>query len=272
MTYLLALATGLSNAAYAALNSLSGHSWYFDMLIALPMDNALVKAGPIGACFCYAWFADAEPAEAKRRRRVLIVTLLSVIFVIATTKTLSRDIFLPRPFVLSQPVFVIDDDRLVPAERLEYQVPLGGQNRGRYEELQRGDIVQNDLGSFPSDHAGLYITLALGIVFACRLAGFIALGWAVFVILLSRIATGMHSPLDIVAGATIGAGWLLACQFVFSRWLRRFADPVAGLSLRYHGLAAALLFLVLFEATNTLTNVEDLLWSTKEMVDRVRGA
>jgi len=272
MIYLLALVTGLSDAAYAALNALSGRSWYFDMLVALPMDNTLVKAGPIGACFCYAWFADAEPGEAKRRRRVLIVTLLSIFFVVATTKTMSREIFLPRPFVLSQPVFVIDDAQLVPAERLEYRVPLGGQNRDRHEELQRGEVVQNDLGSFPSDHAGLYVALALGIAFACRLAGFIALGWAVFVILLSRIVTGMHSPLDIVAGATIGAGWLLACQLVFSRWLRRIAEPIAGLSLRYQGLAAAVLFLVLFEATNTLTNVEGLLWSAKEMVDRVRGA
>ena len=41
--------------------------------------------------------------------------------------------------------------------------------------------------------------------------------------------------------------------------------------LRY-GLAAALLFLILFEATNTLTNVEDLLWWTKKVADRVRGA
>jgi undecaprenyl-diphosphatase len=272
MIYLLTLVTGFSDAAYAVLNALSGRSWYFDMLVALPMDNALVKAGPIGACFCYAWFADAEPGEAKRRRRVLIVTLLSVFFVVATTKTLSREIFLPRPFVLSQPVFVIDDEQLVPADRLEYRVPLGGQNSDRYEELRRGDVVQNDLGSFPSDHAGLYVTLALGILFACRLAGFIALGWTVFVILLSRIVTGMHSPLDIMAGAAIGAGWLLACQVVFSRWLSRLADPIAALSLRYHGLAAALLFLILFEATNTLANVEDLLWSTKEMVDRVRGA
>jgi membrane-associated phospholipid phosphatase len=272
MIYLLALVTGLSDSAYAALNALSGRSWYFDMLVALPMDNALVKAGPIGACFCYAWFADADPAEAKRRRRVLIVTLLAVFFVVATTKTLSREIFLPRPFVLSQAVFVIDDAQLVPAERLEYRVPLGGQNRDRYEELQRGDILQNDLGSFPSDHAGLYVALALGVVFACRLAGFIALAWAVFVVLLSRIVTGMHSPLDIVAGAAIGAGWLFACQAVFNRWLSRLADPVAGLSLRYHGLSAALLFLALFEATNTLTNVEDLLWWTKEVADRVRGA
>ena len=114
--------------------------------------------------------------------------------------------------------------------------------------------------------------MALGIVFACRLAGFIALGWAVFVILLSRIVTGMHSPLDIAAGSAIGAGWLIACQAVFNRWLSRLTEPVAGLSLRYQGLAAALLCLILFEATNTLTNVEDLLWWTKEGADRVRGA
>ncbi len=271
MTFLLSLATDLSNALYAALNALSGRSWYFDMLVALPMDNALVKAGPIGACFCYAWFAVAEPEETRRRRRILIVTLLSVFFVVATTKTMSREIFLPRPFVLSQSVFVIDDAQLEPAERLEYRAPLGGQNRDRYEDLKQGDVVQNDLGSFPSDHAGLYVALALGIVFACRLAGIIALGWTVFVILLSRIVTGMHSPLDILAGATIGAGWLLACQFIFGRWLRRLADSAAKLTLRFNGLAAALLFLILFEAANTLANVEDLLWSTKEMADRVRG-
>lgn len=272
MIDLLAFATGVSDAAYGALNALSGRSWYFDLLVALPMDNTLVKAGPVAACFTYAWFAAADEGETRRRRRVLIVTLLSLCFVLITTKALSKEIFLPRPFVLSQSVYLIEDSRLVPAERLDYRVPLGGENRARFERLQRGEIARNDLGSFPSDHAGFYVALALGIALVCRLAGMIALGWTIFVILLSRIVTGMHSPLDILAGAMIGATSLLACQLVAAHWLRRLVEPLAGLTIRYQGLSSALLFLLLFEATSTLTNVEDLLWWTKEVFDRVMGA
>lgn len=259
MTDLLQALMHASDAAFQALNALSGRSWAFDMLVSLPVDNYLVKAGPVGACFAYAWFANADPAETQRRRRILIATLLSMCVAVVATKTLSNAIVVPRPLVQSQSVYAMDGAQLVHAGRLDYRAPLAGETRDRFERLERGEVVQNDLVSFPSDHAGLYVAMALGVLLACRLAGLVALGWTIFAILLSRIITGMHSPLDIVTGAALGAASLFAAQLVFVRWFRGGATRLADLTIRHQGLSAALLFLTLFEVTSTLVNTQGLI-------------
>lgn len=262
----------LSDWLYLALNGLAGRSWLVDTLIALPVDNNLVKAGPIGACFVYAWWSGGGEAETRRRRATLLVTIASLLFVIATTTTLARQVFLPRPFVHAQQAWHLEQGRLVESDRLAYREPLNGQARTRYEAMKRGDVAQNDLVSFPSDHAGFYFALSLGIFLASRRAGAVALAWTLFAILLTRIVTGMHSPLDIAAGAGIGGAVLVSMQFL-ARWARRWAlEPLAGWTLRHEAMAAALLFFVAFESTNVLTNVRDLAGTGQEIVDHVAGS
>ena len=58
----------LSYWIYALLNGLAGRSWLLDTLITLPLDNNLVKAGPIGACFVYAWWSSRDEAEMAAAR------------------------------------------------------------------------------------------------------------------------------------------------------------------------------------------------------------
>jgi membrane-associated phospholipid phosphatase len=260
-----------SNSAYGALNALSGQSWTFDTLVALPIDNPLVKAGPLGALFAYAWYAVTGADEKLRRRRVLLGTLLSLCVVLGITKGLGAEVFLPRPFVLSQNVYVVEDGALAPAERLDYSVPLAGGSRDRFESLQRGEAVDNDLVSFPSDHAGFYTAFALGILLACRMAGLLALAWTFGVILLSRIITGMHSPLDIVAGASIGAAALLAVQWAWARLPKRLGNAAGNLTISYEGLSSALLFLALFEVVSTLVNARALAESARDVAGGVLG-
>src|SRR4051812_37619857 len=262
----------LSDWLYVALNGIVGRSWLLDTIISLPLDNALVKAGPIGACFVYAWWSGGDSADVRRRRSTLLVTVASLLFVMATTKTLGHQVFLPRPFVHAQQAWHLEEGKLVETPKLAYREPLNGQVRERTESLKRGDIEQNDLVSFPSDHAGFFVALALGIFLASRRAGAVALGWTVFAILLSRIVTGMHSPLDIVAGAGIGAAVLLAIQFAARRTRRWALEPLAGWTLRHEALAAALLFFVAFESANVLTNVRDLAGTGRDIVEHVTGA
>ena len=263
--------TGISDSLYLALNGLAGRSWLFDTLAALPMDNNLVKAAPIGACFMFAWFSGEDAAASRNRRASLIVTMLSLLFVMAATKAVSSQVFLPRPFILSQQTYHLDGDRLVESARLEHRAPLNGDNRERAADLARGDVVQNDLGSFPSDHAGFYVALALGIALACRRAGIAALAWTVIVILISRIVTGMHSPLDIAAGSLIGASVLLLFHSVFRRWGRRLTEPVAGWTIRHPALSSALLFLIVFEMANTLENARHIGGTAKDALERMAG-
>jgi membrane-associated phospholipid phosphatase len=261
----------LSDWLYLLLNGLAGRSWLLDTLISLPLDNNLVKAGPIGACLVYAWFSGGDEADTRRRRATLIVTVASLLFVLAGTKTIADGIFQPRPFVHAQQAWHLEDGMLVETVRLAYREPLNGGVHNHYRALKRGEIERNDLGSFPSDHAGFFLALSLGIFLASRRAGAVALAWTGAAILLPRIVTGMHSPLDIAAGAAIGAIVLLASQFVARRIGKWAIEPLAGWTLRHEAMAAALVFFVAFEATNVLTNVRDLAGTGEAIVEHVAG-
>jgi len=262
----------LSDWLYLLLNGLAGRSWMLDTIVSLPLDNNLVKAGPIGACFVYAWWSGRDETDTSRRRATLLVTIASLLLVMAATKTIADGYFQPRPFVHAQQAWHLEDGKLVETEKLAYREPLNGGVRNRYRALQRGEIEQNDLGSFPSDHAGFFFALSLGIFLASRRAGAIALAWTGAAILLPRIVTGMHSPLDIAVGAGIGAGVLLAVQFVARRTQQWALEPLAGWTLRHEALAAALLFFVAFESTNVLTNVRDLAGTGEAIVEHVAGS
>ncbi|MET1109937.1 MAG: phosphatase PAP2 family protein [Allosphingosinicella sp.] len=262
----------LSDWLYLLLNGLAGRSWLLDTLISLPLDNNLVKAGPIGACFVYAWWSGGGEADTRRRRATLLVTIASLLFVMASTKTIADGFFQPRPFVHAQQAWHLEEGKLVETEKLAYREPLNGGVSNRYRALKRGEIEQNDLGSFPSDHAGFFFALSLGIFLASRRAGAIALAWTGAAILLPRIVTGMHSPLDIAAGAAIGAIVLLAIQFVARRTQQWALEPLAGWTLRHEAMAAALLFFVAFESTNVLTNVRDLAGTGEAIVEHVAGS
>ncbi len=251
--------TNISDALFQLCNSIAGRSQLLDTLIALPMTNQLVKAAVIGGCFFAAWHGTQDEAITHRRRRILLITLIACVFVIATTKTLSKTVFLPRPFIQSQKAFHLEGEQLVESKRLAYRVPLDKDSQTDYQKLRDGDILPNDLGSFPSDHAGFYVTLAVGIWLASRWIGTLALAWTFLAILGSRVITGQHSPLDILAGAGIGIVILLLCQVVIGTGFRRWLEPLVHWTMRHTALSSALLFVALFEAANTLQNLRELL-------------
>ena len=261
------LAGGLVEASdrlYLMLNGLSGQSRLFDAAVSLIVDNNLVKAAPLAAAFVFAWY-HGEGTARLRARRVLIATLASLLLVLGAAKAISGGIFLPRPFALSQQTWHLEGDELVRAERLPYSVPNEGFSGGRYDRLRAGEIEENDLASFPSDHAAFYFALALGLFFANRRAGAFALAWTVVAICGSRIVTGAHSPLDIAAGIAIGAAGVGALQWLVARFARAPADAVAGWTLRWPGMSAALLFLAMFEVANTLETSRDAARVVKRM-------
>ncbi|MFN3389432.1 MAG: phosphatase PAP2 family protein, partial [Allosphingosinicella sp.] len=252
---------------YLALNGLSDRSWLFDSLVALAIDNNLVKAAPVAAAFVFAWYRRGT--ERRAARRALLATLASLLFVLAATKTVADAIFLPRPFIFSQPTYQMDEGRLVESPALPYRVPQEGFSHGRFERLKAGDIEENDLASYPSDHAAFFFALALGIFFASRRAGAFSLAWTLIVICGSRMITGTHSPLDIAAGIAIGGAIVAAAVLLAGRWLRRPLDAVAGWTLVRPGLGGALLFLALFEVANTLENARDGARAAKSIAERL---
>lgn len=259
-----------SDRLYLALNSLSGSNWAADSLVALAIDNNLVKAGPVAAAFIFAWQAGPEEAR-QRSRRVLIVTIVSLLFVLLSTKAVADSIFLPRPFIQSQQAYHLEEGRLVQSPRLAYSVPTEGFSHGRFERLKQGEIEENDLASFPSDHAAFFFALSLGIFLASRRAGALALAWTLIVICGARMISGTHSPLDIAAGVATGGVILLGLQFAASRWLAPAFNGAGQWTLRYPALASAALFLILFEAANTLDNIREVLRTAAGAGERLAG-
>ncbi len=237
-------------------NSVAGRSWLFDNVVAFFQDNDLAKAGVIGCCFLAAWYGGKSTDSTNARRRILITTLIAAVCVITTTKVLSHTIFLPRPEIQSQKIYRLEGDQLVAMKRIPVRIPLDETSQKDYRALLSGDVDNNDLGSFPSDHAGFFIAISLGIWLASRRLGWLALAWTFLVIILAgKLIGAHHTPLDIVAGAAVAVGELAVIQYVvrnrFSGWL----DKLSGLTVRYSALSSALVFLVAFEVSSTMVHI-----------------
>jgi membrane-associated phospholipid phosphatase len=248
----------INSAVLSALNGVVGRSWVADGLLALSLDNLLVKAGPTCACFAYGWFLSGAAVEVDRRRRILLVTLFSLLVIAPTSKLASEAMLSPRPFVLSAQAYALDEDVLVQLPQARVEAPQTGEMATRADALKRGVVTPNDLSTFPSDHAAFFMALSLGIFLAARLAGTLALCWTVAVTLASRVVAGMHSPVDIIAGAALGATILVLLQLLAGRWGAGIVDKVSGWTRRNEALASALLLLVLIEVANTMGTLDRL--------------
>ena len=241
------------------INSVAGRSWLFDNLVSFFLENDLAKAGVIGACFLAAWFG-VKPDAATARRKILLTTLMAAVCVITTTKVLSKTVFLPRPEVQSRKLFQLEGDQLVQMKRMNVRIPLDESSQKEYRALLSGDVETNDLGSFPSDHAGFFLVISFGIFLASRRLGWLALGWTLFVILAGKMISAQHTPLDILAGAGVALTVLAAFRFVAARkWFDRMLEKISQLTIRHAAFSSALIFAVAFEVSSTMVHVRDLL-------------
>jgi membrane-associated phospholipid phosphatase len=247
--------TDLNDQLLLAINSLAGRSWLFDSIVSFFQENDLAKAGVIGCCFLAAWYGGKTNDGTNARRKILIGTLIAAVLVITTTKVLSKTIFLPRPEIQSQKIFRLEGDQLVEMKRIPVRIPLDESSQKDYRALQSGDVETNDLGSFPSDHAGFFLAISLGIWLASRRLGLIALGWTLFVILAGKMIGGHHTPLDIAGGAAVAIAELAFIQWVLRKRLSGWLDKLSGWSLRYSALSSAIIFAVVFEVSSTLVHV-----------------
>ena len=247
------------------INGLAGRSWLFDNALAFVLDNDLAKAGVIGACFLAAWYSGKNTNGTRDKRKILVTTLIAAVFVITTTKVLSHTIFLPRPEIQSQKIYRLEGDQLVEMKRIPVRIPLDQTSQKDYQALLSGDVETNDLGSFPSDHAGFFVAISLGIWLASRRLGLLALGWTFFVILAGKMIGAHHTPLDIAAGAAVAVVELSIIQYVVRKHLSGWLDKLTGLTLQYSALSSALIFLVVFEVSSTMIHIRAFLGLLADM-------
>ena len=244
----------LNDQLLLAINSVAGRSWLFDSTVAFFLDNDLAKAGVVGCCFLAAWYGG-KSTDTNTRRKILIATSVAAVFVITTTKVLSKTIFLPRPEIQTQKIYRLEGDQLVEMKRMPVRIMLDETSQKDHRALLSGEIETNDLGSFPSDHAGFFIAISLGIWLASRRLGLLAVGWTLFVILAAKMISGQHTPLDVVAGAAVAICELAMIQYVLRKRFNGWLDRLTGLTLRYSALSSALIFLVAFEVSSTMVHV-----------------
>jgi membrane-associated phospholipid phosphatase len=255
LTSLASGVTELNDHLLLRINGLAGRSWLFDSLVAFFQDNDLAKAGVVGCCFLAAWYGSKSDSGTSARRKILIATLIAAVFVITTTKVISHTIFLPRPEIQSQKIYRLEGDQLVEMKRMPVRIPLDDTSQKDYRALLSGDVETNDLGSFPSDHAGFFIAISLGIWLASRRLGWLALGWTCLVILAGKMIGAQHTPLDIAAGAAVAVTELAVIQYVLRKRFSGWLDKLSGLTLRYSALSSALIFLVAFEVSSTMIHI-----------------
>ena len=101
-----------------------------------------------------------------------------------------------------------------------------------------------DWSSFPSDHAAVFVGLAVAILSINALMGSLALIWVLVIGLFPRVYVGLHYPSDILGGAVLGGLVMLAVQRLptpsgMVTRLQRLED-------RHRGLAYASAFLFSF--------------------------
>lgn len=178
----------LDEFALPFVNNYAGRFVTTDKAVAFLSNYHLLKGGVLVVLIWWAWFS---PTGIQARNRAHVMATLMACFVAVLSARVMAN-FLPlrlRP--------VHDPDVEV---RLAYGLPR---------------TVLDGASSFPSDHAVLFFSLSVGLLFVSRAVGLFAIAYTALFIALPRVYLGLHYPTDVLAGGFFGA--LIA--LVFNRYM-----------------------------------------------------
>lgn len=187
--------TRLDHSVFAFVNSLAGRSRLLDHLVRYIDHSQFLKFGLILAVLVWFWFRGREHDEERQVRERIIVAVVAGFFVAFFTRFLGE--LLPA--------------KMIPAMDPAYH----------FKALIDAPAIGSaglGLNSFPSDHAGLFYALAMGVWYISKKTGWLMFVYGFLVIGVVRVFSGHHSPADMVAGMLIGVavGWLFN-----RRWVRK---------------------------------------------------
>lgn len=174
----------LDKFTLSLINGLAGQWLAADKAIAFLSNYHLLKGGVLVALMWWAWFSPVG-IQARNRAHVM-ATLMGCFVAVLAGRAMPH--FLPL--------------RLRPLHDSDVDVRLAhGMAR----------VVLDGASSFPSDHAVLFFSLSVGLLFVSRAVGLFAIGYTTLFIALPRVYLGLHYPTDILAGGLLGG--LIAVLF-----------------------------------------------------------
>ncbi len=177
-------------ALFQALNGLAGRWPAFDGLVRFLMnDYALTTA--LSALLVVLWFRSRKPEERRADHAAAVYTVVALFIAMGALKGLNLLFFRLRPFTAHDGVNLL--------------------------------FYHPSDSSLPSNAAAVAFAFAAGAALRGRWLG--ALGIALGTVLgVARIIGGVHYPLDILAGALLGAG----CVGLVNRCSRLLTPVVNG--------------------------------------------
>jgi len=213
------LAVWLNTAARQldTLHSIMFHLLEFDLLKGVPFMGAL----------WYFWFKD----EGVHRNAVTMV-LIAAVLAVAISRVAQHGLpERPRPL----------HDVTLPLV-----LPDGLSSR-----------IAPNYGSFPSDHAALFIAMSVAMFSLSRALGIAALLWSIAIVCFPRAYLGVHYPFDLLGGGLIGMLVVCTVKLTLQHWpLHGIAVAAAG---RWPAAFHALAFVVTFELGRMANGVSTVL-------------
>ncbi len=175
------------------INAPAGQWPAFDRFINTLRDGALLKAGPLVILWWWLWITRRNDSAAR-------ATLLAVLLVSVPAIAMGRLLALTLPY----------RDRPIHDPAVTINLPVDMPER-----------MLTGWSSMPSDHAVMFVSISVALFFVGRAVGISALTFAVVLVCLPRIYSGLHYPSDILVGAMVGALVALALVPLMSRLLHR---------------------------------------------------
>jgi len=194
-----------------------------DAMMMMLAQRNLLKGAPIVFLCWAAYFEKRDEKILIERRSKLVAAVPLAIAAVVVARVLAKVLpFRERPFR---------------TEALHFQVPYGMSTERLY-----------GWSSFPSDHAILFVALAVGVLFASRRLGLAALTYSALCIIGPRVYLGWHWPTDVLAGALLGAAFAAGAIIpAYREFVWRWAEKA------WHwkpGIVAGCLFLLCYEITD----------------------
>ena len=219
------------------INAPSGQSWMFDYLVSGLTMLPSVKILPLVLLCIWQW-SSVDDRHAKRSG--VLAGVLGAMIALVCARIIQN----------------------LGPERLR---PLHADIQGFVSPLGMDPDRLAGWSSFPSDHATLSFALAFGLMLASRRLGLAAALWALLVVCLPRVYSGLHYPTDILAGALIG----LVAVLVAHSALRPVYGQIMLAIARFPSAFCVLAAVTLFQIVTLFNDVRDVGSAMKPVLSKI---